>query len=155
MQIMPSTWQDLRIRYHLGGNPYEPRDNILASAAYLRESHDRHGMPGFLAAYNAGPGRYEDHLATGQNLPDETQAYVTALLPLLGHSSAANTTVVVSAKPSWTTAPLFIVQDIDGQSVDRLFPQVQLYRAVTARKGAVSSHPGRLFVAISASGFAP
>ncbi|WP_253075393.1 MULTISPECIES: lytic transglycosylase domain-containing protein [unclassified Bradyrhizobium] len=25
--------------------------------------HDRYGSPGFLAAYNAGPGHYEEHLA--------------------------------------------------------------------------------------------
>ena len=55
MQIMPKTWQELRARYGLGADPYEPRDNILAGAAYLRELHDRFGSPGFLAAYNAGP----------------------------------------------------------------------------------------------------
>jgi soluble lytic murein transglycosylase-like protein len=57
MQVMPATWADLRIRHRLGSNPYDPRDNILAGAAYLREMHDRYGSPGFLAAYNAGPGR--------------------------------------------------------------------------------------------------
>ena len=37
--------------------------------------------PGFLAAYNAGPARYEDHLATGRPLPAETRAYVAVLAP--------------------------------------------------------------------------
>ena len=60
MQIMPATWLELRARYGLGSNPYDPRDNIMAGAAYLREMHDRYGSPGFLAAYNAGPGRYEE-----------------------------------------------------------------------------------------------
>ena len=55
MQVMPATWAELRVRHRLGGNPYDPRDNILAGAAYLREMHDRYGSPGFLAAYNAGP----------------------------------------------------------------------------------------------------
>lgn len=55
MQIMPATWAELRVRHRLGGDPYDPRDNILAGAAYLRELHDRYGAPGFLAAYNAGP----------------------------------------------------------------------------------------------------
>ena len=63
MQIMPDTWTELRTRHRLGRDPYDPRDNILAGAAYLREMHDRYGSPGFLAAYNAGPGRYEDYLA--------------------------------------------------------------------------------------------
>jgi SLT domain-containing protein len=83
MQIMPRTWRDLRARYGLGTNPYDPRDNILAGAAYLREMHNRYGVPGFLAAYNAGPGRYERHLATGWPLPVETRAYVTKLVPLI------------------------------------------------------------------------
>ncbi len=68
MQIMPDTWTELRSRYGLGADPFEPRDNILAGAAYLREMHDRFGSPGFLAAYNAGPERYEDHLRTGRAL---------------------------------------------------------------------------------------
>lgn len=73
MQIMPQTYAGLRARYHLGANPYDPTDNILAGAAYLREMHDRFGSPGFLAAYNAGPARYDEHLATGRALPIETQ----------------------------------------------------------------------------------
>ena len=76
MQIMPETWAALRLRYGLGADPFDPHDNIIAGAAYLRELHDRYGSPGFLAAYNAGPARYEDHLATGQPLPAETRAYV-------------------------------------------------------------------------------
>ena len=73
MQIMPQTWSELRARYDLGADPYDPRDNILAGAAYIRELYQRFGAPGFLAAYNAGPTRYENHLATGRPLPDETQ----------------------------------------------------------------------------------
>ena len=72
MQIMPKTWTELRARYGLGTDPYDPRDNILAGAACIRELYDRYGAPGFLAAYNAGPGRYERHLATGRPLPEET-----------------------------------------------------------------------------------
>lgn len=55
MQIMPKTWTALRSRHRLGPDPYDPRDNILAGAAYLRELHDRYGEHGLLAAYNAGP----------------------------------------------------------------------------------------------------
>ena len=35
MQIMPDTWSELRSRYGLGADPYDPRDNIVAGAAYL------------------------------------------------------------------------------------------------------------------------
>jgi soluble lytic murein transglycosylase-like protein len=68
MQIMPKTYAGLRTRDHLGPNPYDPRDNIFAGVAYLREMQDRFGSPGFLAAYNAGPDRYERQLATGGQL---------------------------------------------------------------------------------------
>ena len=79
MQIMPGTYAELRVRYGLGADPFHPHDNILAGAAYLRELYDRYGASGFLAAYNAGPGRYEQHLIDGQPLPAETRAYVAAL----------------------------------------------------------------------------
>ncbi|WP_292237263.1 lytic transglycosylase domain-containing protein [Mesorhizobium sp.] len=83
MQIMPGTWEELRIKHHLGDDPYQPRDNILAGAAYLREMLDRFGRKGFLAAYNAGPGRYQEHLLTGRPLPRETIDYVRKLAPVI------------------------------------------------------------------------
>ena len=48
MQIVPKTYAGLRTRYHLGPNPYDPRDNILAGVAYLRELQDFTGLPGRL-----------------------------------------------------------------------------------------------------------
>ncbi|TJV18155.1 MAG: lytic transglycosylase domain-containing protein [Mesorhizobium sp.] len=86
MQIMPPTWEELRVKYRLGDDPYQPHDNIIAGAAYLREMLDRFGRDGFLAAYNAGPGRYEEHLVTGRPLPRETIDYVRKLAPLINGS---------------------------------------------------------------------
>ncbi|WP_408871356.1 lytic transglycosylase domain-containing protein [Gluconobacter frateurii] len=83
MQIMPATWQELRRDLALGSDPFDPQDNILAGASYLRLLHDRYGNAGFLAAYNAGPGRYEANLATGQPLPHETRDYVASVTRLL------------------------------------------------------------------------
>jgi hypothetical protein len=83
MQIMPATWIDLQRRYGLGADPYRPADNIMAGAAYMRELLDRYGSPDFLAAYNAGPRRLDDHLLTGRPLPDETQLFVASIAPLL------------------------------------------------------------------------
>ncbi|WP_309086682.1 lytic transglycosylase domain-containing protein [Chelativorans sp.] len=83
MQIMPATWHKLRMRHALGDDPFLPRDNILAGAAYVREMLDRFGREGFLAAYNAGPARYQQHRATGRPLPAETMAYVEKLSPLV------------------------------------------------------------------------
>ena len=48
-----------RVRIGSGVTRFDPRDNLLAGAAFLRQVYDRYGSPGFLAAYNAGPGRYE------------------------------------------------------------------------------------------------
>jgi hypothetical protein len=106
MQIMPDTWSGLRSRYGLGPNPFDPHDNIVAGAAYLRELHDRYGMAGFLAAYSAGPGRYEDHLTSGRPLPAETQAYVAALAPLLRDDGSMGN-VITAIIRSWTSSPLF------------------------------------------------
>lgn len=107
MQIMPATWAGLRQRYRLGADPYDAHDNIIAGAAYLRELHDRYGIPGFLAAYNAGPARWEDHLATGRPLPAETRAYLTRLAPIVGGSSADDTIILAAVVTSWTEASLF------------------------------------------------
>ena len=83
MQIMPPSWVELGVRYGLGLDPYDPHDNMLAGAAYLKEMHDRFGSAGFRAAYHASPLRYEQHLARGRPLPPETVAYVAALTPLI------------------------------------------------------------------------
>jgi|SRR5712664_553599 len=122
MQIMPKTGAELRARYRLGADPYDPHDNILAGAAYLRELHDRYGAPGFLAAYNAGPPRYEHHLATGRPLPDETQAYVATLAPLIGSKQTGGRIVAVAKSFTWAGSPLFAVRAASKSIVNR--PQV-------------------------------
>ncbi len=76
MQLMPATWAAIRAAHGLGRDPHDPRDNILAGTAYLRAMYDRFGYPGLFAAYNAGPGRYAAHLASGRPLPAETRAYL-------------------------------------------------------------------------------
>jgi soluble lytic murein transglycosylase-like protein len=38
MQIMPKTWNELRRRYGLGHDPWQPRANILAGAAISRDA---------------------------------------------------------------------------------------------------------------------
>jgi soluble lytic murein transglycosylase-like protein len=109
MQIGPRTWVELIVRNKLGIDPFDPRDNILAGTAYLREMHGRFGSQGFLAAYNAGPERYEQHLATARPLPPETQAYVAALTPLIdpGQESVA---AVANRAASWRQPSLFVEQ---------------------------------------------
>ncbi len=108
MQIMPGTWAELRVRYRLGRNPYDPRDNVIAGTAYLRELHDRYGNPtAMLAAYNAGPGRYDEHLATGRPLPRETRAYLAMLTPMVGGAPGRIASSAPADALTWTHAPLF------------------------------------------------
>lgn len=78
MQLMPGTWEEMRGAHALGTDPFDPRDNILAGAAYLRSMYDRFGYPGLFAAYNAGPNRYARFLA-GADLPAETIRYATQI----------------------------------------------------------------------------
>lgn len=114
MQLMPDTWAALRIRYRLGRDPHDARDNIMAGAAYLREMWDRYGnVMAMLAAYNAGPGRYDDHRSTGRALPAETRAYVAALAPVLSGVVAPETTVRNPAPPpDWREAAIFVARSI-------------------------------------------
>jgi hypothetical protein len=94
MQVMPITFDELRARYDLGDDPYDPHDNLMAGTAYLRQMYDIYGFPGFLAAYNAGPGRLDDYLTRNRPLPDETRNYVRKIGPYISdispnHPSAA------------------------------------------------------------------
>ncbi len=84
MQLMPETYQMLEASEGLGPDPFNPRDNILAGAAYIKQMYDRYGAPGFLAAYNAGPEDVDAYLAGTQPLPAETANYLAVVTPNLG-----------------------------------------------------------------------
>ena len=107
MQVMPATWAELRLRHGLGDDPFDPRANILAGAAYLREMSDRFGMSGAFAAYHAGPGRYEEYLHHGRELPPETRAYLAALAPAL--PSGNGLFVQLRSQPAGLFVPLSTV----------------------------------------------
>jgi soluble lytic murein transglycosylase-like protein len=118
MQLMPGTWARQRARFGLGNDPFDPRDNIMAGASYLREMYDRYGAEGFLAAYNAGPGRYEDYARRGRPLPSETINYVARIAPRLQSGASVIATSAASppksaARPAaipWAQASLFIAR---------------------------------------------
>lgn len=148
MQIMPDTWADLRFRHALGFDPFDPHDNILAGAAYLREMHDLFGSPGFLAAYNAGPKRYADHLSNGRALPAETLDYVAILTPMVTDSTILKTLPIQQSLPiAWKIAPLFVtrVEQDDGAQA-----------AASVRDlSAIAPHSSGLFIPRSGAGKAP
>jgi soluble lytic murein transglycosylase-like protein len=120
MQLMPETWAAIRVRHRLGSDPYDPHDNIIAAAAYIRLLFDRYGAPGWIAAYNAGPGRYEASLQS-RPLPAETRAYVASVAPEIDRADASNPVTVAAADPlAWTRAPLFIAQQTSKPVTDPL-----------------------------------
>ena len=93
MQLMPSTWSRLRQNLSLGTDPFDPHDNIIGGTAYLRALYNQFGDAGVFAAYNAGPGRYEDYAYRGRKLPAETRAYVKSVHESLGLSSTQLTSL--------------------------------------------------------------
>jgi soluble lytic murein transglycosylase-like protein len=84
MQLMPDTWAEMRDRYGIAGDVFDPAASIMAGAAYLAEMHGRFGFPGLFAAYNAGSGRYEAYLRNAVPLPAETKAYLAGLFTQVG-----------------------------------------------------------------------
>lgn len=118
MQVMPATYAGLRRRHGLGSNPFAVRDNILAGAAYLRELHDRYGTVGMLAAYNAGPGRWEAHVANGRPLPAETRRYLAQLAPAIAPGADGTTVPVAVAALSPDRAPIFVARPTQRMPVD-------------------------------------
>lgn len=104
MQIMPATWAYLTARYNLGADPFDARMNMIGGAMYLAELAARYGWPGALAAYNAGPGRYQRYVRGGAPLPAETIAYTARLgRNAEGPPAAAST-------PRWQEARLFMTR---------------------------------------------
>jgi hypothetical protein len=150
MQIMPQTWLELRARYDLGADPYDPRDNILAGAAYIRELYQRFGAPGFLAAYNAGPGRYEHHLATDRPLPDEAKGYVARLAPKIESKQTDGKITAVAKSSTWSRSRLFVMRIVSYPAVDRPSPDTRPDRQSGGRAvvdlSALVPQSGNLFV---------
>lgn len=111
MQVMPETYSELQQRYGLGDDPADPRDNILAGTAYLRELYDRFGAPDFLAAYNAGPARFQAYRDGARALPDETSRYLAKLghdlTPTLPLSATAELPALHDSAALLDGGPLF------------------------------------------------
>lgn len=151
MQLMPGTWARQRARFGLGADPFDPRDNIMAGTSYLREMYDSYGTTGMLAAYNAGPGRYEDWRDRGRALPAETRAYVAKIAPMLQSGSTA--TVVASASPvqpvriSWTQGQLFAVRGVAAADASGSFAAAAPPTAITASPAPLNG----LFAPVSGS----
>jgi len=161
MQVMPDTWAGLRIRHRLGRDPYDPRDNILAGAAYLREMWDRYGnVAAMLAAYNAGPNLYDEHRSTGRPLPSETRAYVAALAPVLGGPTATDAPARQPLPSAdWREAPLFVMRPNNSRIAAALPSDARSgdNRAAIPVRDPAATEPqrGSMFVARASDGGTP
>ena len=108
MQVMPATYAQMRTEYHLGSNPYDPHDNVIAGVAYLDWLYHKYGYPAMFAAYNDGPGHLEDRLRKGGLLPAETRNYITHIVSVLsgntgGKVTGSGSSIVSFTKPNGQT----------------------------------------------------
>lgn len=155
MQVMPDTWEELRVRYSFGDDPFDSRDNILAGTAYLREMLDRYGnVSAMLAAYNAGPRRYDEYLAAGRPLLAETRDYVAKLAPVLGGEPLPGGASLSPPPPTdWREAPLFVAPAVSSAPAGSLHPGGQPNATVTAEPARdddpTTRRPEGIFVARS------
>jgi len=97
MQLMPETYADMRAEYRLGPDAYNPHDNIVAGAAYLKWLRGKYGYPEMFAAYNDGPGHLDQRLKTAGLLPPETRNY---LVRVTGMVSGGHGTKVKFTRPN-------------------------------------------------------
>ncbi len=151
MQMMPATWEELRAKHNLGNDPWQPRDNIVAGAAYLREMHDRYGsVAAMLAAYNAGPAGYDAHLATGRALPAETIDYIAKITPMIDGTASVARSTGSPSRPTWSRAPLFVARSTvrtgDGLDAADRHPDRLSKRPAVADHSALVPPSDGLFV---------
>src|SRR5690349_19775333 len=111
MQVMPQTYQCLRQRHGLGPDAFDPHDNILAGTAYMHELYDLFDAPGFLGAYNCGPGCYGDYLAGKRRLPAEVWSYIAVLSPSLKGAKPA-----AAAAPACASGKAAVLTPLAGLS---------------------------------------
>jgi soluble lytic murein transglycosylase-like protein len=84
MQLMPDVASEMGV-----DDPFDPRQNIMGGAKYLRRLLDRHrgNMRLALASYNAGPGNVTEY--GGVPPFPETRKYVKTVTKLIRSSRRA------------------------------------------------------------------
>jgi membrane-bound lytic murein transglycosylase B len=122
MQVMPGTYQEMKLQYRLGADPFDPRDNIYAGAAYLKWLKGKYGFPALFAAYNAGPGQVDDFLTKAKPLPAETQNYIAGISKILDGAGGADGTAMRLAKMTRPDGAAVMIDPLAVRSLRQTFP---------------------------------
>jgi hypothetical protein len=150
MQLMPKTAKEL------GVDPLNPEENIRGGVMYLKKMYDKYQDPTLaLAAYNAGPGRVDKALKSGQGiaaLPRETQNYVVASNRMAGGGIVAFTNGGVSGEFGGDSGieptvydPYFVIDPMTGEkSYSGYREKVRGELPPTAPKGSIISSSANL-----------
>lgn len=133
MQIMPATWRELRAELALGTDPFDKRDNLVAGAVYLRRMFDRFGEDGFLAAYNAGPARYQAFLDGRKSLPPETTAYIARVRARLRRMASVQWPDRAPNVVGWRASGLFVGGALATSKVQAAALEETLFAPMTSR----------------------
>lgn len=95
-QLMPSTAASVGVT-----DPFDPRQSIFGGAQYLSQQTARFGTQGGIAAYNMGPGAYQNYLAGQQAMPAETASYLAKILAALGIPAMAGGGSLRAGQAAW------------------------------------------------------
>jgi soluble lytic murein transglycosylase-like protein len=137
MQLMPETYMEIAAELGLGADPFNPHDNLLAGAVFLKRMLDRFGSPNFLAAYNAGPQCLDEVLAGLHPLPDESRLFmekVAAQLGLAGDSLVGSGSL---ARGNASFGGLFFISRHNGFAAGKVTPAQGIFLPIGGQK------PGR------------
>lgn len=130
MQVMPDTWAELRLRYGLGNDPYDPPRQHSCWLGVSARAARPIRFAGFLGSVQCGTCSLRR--ASRWSLPTETQTYLAKLVPAIG-SDTATSRLLANLRSS--AATLFVVLSDSSKT------------ATSAQPGRL---PNRASIAISA-----
>jgi hypothetical protein len=108
MQLMPATWVELSVRYGLGVDPFDARDNIIAVPRISKTCTIVSVRQASLQPITPVRRGMNSISRRGRPLPQETTAYVAAVTPLLSDRQSELTAIRIRRVVPWREAPLFV-----------------------------------------------